>query len=97
MVPALAAGVAFGLNGTFSWLQNGAMLPVAFLPLVLLGVERAVTATRDRRRGHWILISVAIVLAAYSGFVETAYLYGLLVAGWTVLGVCSISRCSSCA
>ncbi len=92
VVPALAAGVAFGLNGTFSWLQNGAMLPVAFLPLVLLGVERAVTATRDRRRGHWILIAVAIALAAYSGFVETVYLYGLLVAGWTGWRVVDLPR-----
>ena len=91
---AVAAGAAFALNGTFAWLQNGAMLPVAFLPLVLLGVERA----RDRSRveggsrGGWVMIAVAIALGVFAGFVETVYIYGLLVGAWTVLRLVELDR-----
>jgi len=92
---AVAAGVAYGLNGTFSWLQNGAMLPVAFLPLLLLGVERARDrATREgpAGRGGWITIAVALALGVFAGFVETVYIYALLVAAWTLWRFVQLDR-----
>jgi hypothetical protein len=92
---AVAAGVAYALNGTFSWLQNGAMLPVAFLPLILLGVERARDrATRDgpSARGGWITLALAIALAVFAGFVETVYIYGFLIAAWTAWRFVQLDR-----
>ena len=43
---AVAGGIAFGLNGTFSWLSHAPANPVAFLPLLLLGVELAADTYR---------------------------------------------------
>ena len=37
-VASVAASVGFGLCGTFSWLGNAVVNPVAFLPLAILGV-----------------------------------------------------------
>ena len=40
IVPALCGATLFELNGTFAWLAHGPIMPVAFLPLVLLGLEQ---------------------------------------------------------
>ena len=89
---AAVAGVAFALNGTLAWLQNGAMLPVAFLPLVLLGVEHAADRAEAGRRGGWAVLALALGLLAQSGFVETAYIGGFLVGGWTIWRCLTIDR-----
>src|SRR5262245_41389416 len=81
---AVVAGVAFGLNGTFAWIQNGAMLPVAVLPLLLVGVEQAVERANEGKRGGWITIAVALALSLLAGFLEVIYIYGLLVVLWTL-------------
>ncbi len=81
---AVACGVAFGLNGSVAWFRYSAANPVAFLPLLLLGVEQARAATEGRRRGGWLLVAVALTLSLYAGFPETAYLDGLLVVVWVV-------------
>jgi len=81
---ASAAGIAFALTGTFAWLRNAAENPVAFLPLALLGVELARSATEEDRRGGWALLGLAIALDAVSGFPETAYLEGLFVVVWAI-------------
>lgn len=81
---AAASGIGFALSGTFAWLRNAAENPVAFLPLALVGVELARSATEDGRRGGWALLGLAIALAALSGFPETAYLEGLFVVVWAV-------------
>ena len=67
-----AAGVAFGLCGTYAWLAHAPIRPVALLPLCLLGVERALDAARLRgRRGGWQLLAVALALSILAGFPET--------------------------
>jgi len=81
---AAASGIGFALSGTFAWLRNAAENPVAFLPLALVGVELARSATEDGRRGGWALLGLAIALAALAGFPETAYLEGLFVLVWAV-------------
>jgi hypothetical protein len=55
--------------------------PIAFLPLLLLGIERAYAATVEGRRNGWRLIAVAGALSFYAGFPEVAYID-------TLLGVC---------
>jgi Bacterial membrane protein YfhO len=76
------AGIAFALNGTFAWLSHASVNPVAFLPLLLLGVEVAYAASVAGRRGGWWLIAVAGALSVYAGFPEVAYLDALLAIGW---------------
>ena len=85
---ALAAGVLFGLNGSFGWYGGYApCLPVAFLPLFLLGIERAAAAARAGRRGGWGLLAVAEAYSILAGFPETAFLDGLLAMGWALLRI----------
>ena len=82
---ATAAGVAFGLCGTFAWFAHAPVRPVAFLPMALLGVERALSAASEQRRGGWRLLAVAIGLSILAGFPETTVIDGLFVIGWAGL------------
>ena len=78
----LAGGAAFALNGTFAWLQNAAFNPVAFLPLALLGLERARAASLEGRPGGYGVLALAGALSVYAGFPETTYLDTLMVVVW---------------
>jgi hypothetical protein len=84
---AVAGGVAFALCGKFAWFADAGVNPLAFLPMLLLGIERCVGAARDGRRGGWRLIALAGALTAYAGFPEVAYvdlLMAVVWAGWRV-------------
>lgn len=70
-------GLMFALNGTYAWLGHAPMMPMAFLPLFLIGIENA-------RSGGFRLIAMALALSIYAGFPETAYLDGLLALVWAV-------------
>ncbi len=89
---AAAAGIAFALNGTFAWLSHATVNPVAFLPLLLLGVELAYSACTERRRGGWWLIAVALALSFYAGFPEVAYIDALLAVLWLGWRCSSVGR-----
>jgi hypothetical protein len=82
---ATAGGVAFGLCGTYAWLANAVMNPIAFLPWTMLGVELVFDEDPRWRRGGRLLVAGALALSLYAGFPEVAYINGLLVAAWTVL------------
>jgi hypothetical protein len=77
-----AAAIAYALNGTFAWFAHAPVNEIAFLPLLLLGIEHAFSASAARRSGGWWLIAVAGALSVYAGFPETAYIDGLLAALW---------------
>lgn len=77
----LALAVAFGLNGTMSWLGNAVVNPVAFLPLTVLGVERLL----GRCRWGWTLTMLGVLVTLLSGFPETAALDLLFVAMWALV------------
>jgi hypothetical protein len=79
---AIAGAVAFALNGKFAWFADAGVNPLPFLPMLLLGIERAFDATRAHRRGGWRLIAVAGALSAYAGFPEVAYVDTLLAVVW---------------
>jgi hypothetical protein len=80
-MPALVGAVLFELNGSFAWQAHGPMMPVAFLPLMLLGAEQA--RADPAGGGRWPLALVAGVAWSFlSGFPETAALDLLFVAGW---------------
>jgi hypothetical protein len=89
---ATAAGVAFGLCGTFAWLAHAPIRPVALLPLCLIGVERAVEAARRHERGGWRLLGVALALSILAGFPETTFIDGLFVGWWAVLRLAGPGR-----
>jgi hypothetical protein len=79
---AFIGAVFYMFNGTFAWFGHGMIMPLAFLPLFLLGIEQAVESTRQNKRGGWALISVAIAFSIYAGFPETAFMDGLLALLW---------------
>ena len=78
---ALTGALCFELNGTFAWFGHGPILPIAFLPMLLFGIERA---RRCPRQGA-ACVGLAIGWSLLAGFPETAYLDGLLGLAW--LGV----------
>ena len=88
----LGAGIAYACNGTFAWLSNAAASPVAYLPLLLWGVEIARDASMTVRRGGWALIAVAVAGSLYAGFPETAYINGLFVCIWCLVRLESLGR-----
>jgi Bacterial membrane protein YfhO len=77
-----AAGIAFALNGTFSWFSHATVNPVAFLPLLLLGLELAYSASIGKSRGGWWLIPIAGALLFYGGFPEVTFIDGLMAVMW---------------
>ena len=84
---ALVAAIGFEFCGTFAWLSDAPIMPIAFLPMFALGIEHAI---QDERGKRWLLIAPAIAFSLYGGFPETAYLDGLLVLAWALirLGQC---------
>ena len=93
-VPALVAGALFALNGTHAWLTNAVFAPVAFLPVILLGVEHAFTRAQARRRGGLVALSLGLALSLLAGFPEVAFIDGLLVALWCVVRSFDVGRSS---
>lgn len=78
-LPCLLGAVCFELNGTFAWFAHGPIMPVAFLPLLLLGLEQA-------RAGG--VPAAAILGTAWSflaGFPETAAIDLAFAAVWAGL------------
>lgn len=82
---AFAGGLLFELNGTFAWLGAPITSPVAFLPMLLLGVEILRKRIADRSCGGWWLIPLALGWSVYAGFPEIAYINGLFAGAW-ILG-----------
>jgi hypothetical protein len=80
-----AAGVAFGLCGTYAWLAHAPIRPVALLPACLLGIEYAIGAASERRRGGWQLLALAFGLSILAGFPETTLLDAVFVVWWAIL------------
>jgi hypothetical protein len=91
-VPALVAGALFALNGTHAWLTNAVFAPVAFLPVILLGVEHAFDRAKSGRRGGLATLSVGLALSLLAGFPEVAFINGLLVALWCVVRFFDVGR-----
>lgn len=87
-----ACGCAFALNGTFSWFAHAPVNPIAFLPLLLLGIERARDAVVENKSHKWGMIAIALALSLYAGFPEVAYLDGLLAVGWIVARTANLHR-----
>ncbi len=90
--PAVLGSILFQCNGTFAWYADAPMLPIAFLPLLLLGLERARTQASADRRGGEALIALAIAFSLLAGSLEVALLDGLLGLAWAGLRIRGLSR-----
>lgn len=82
---AVVGAVCFELCASFAWVGAPMNLPVAFLPLFLLGIERARAAVLEGKTGGWRTIALAVAWSLYAGFPETAYLDGLLALVWAIV------------
>jgi hypothetical protein len=90
--PAVLGSVLFQCNGTFAWYADAPMLPIAFLPLLLLGLERARTDASADRRGGEAMIALAIAFSLLAGHPEVALLDGLLGLAWAAFRIRGLSR-----
>lgn len=85
-------GCLFALSGTFAWLGNAPVNPVAFLPLLLLGVERARDRTISGRGFGYGLVAIALALSLYAGFPEMALFDGLFALAWAAVRAAGMGR-----
>jgi hypothetical protein len=80
----LAGAILYEFNGTFAWHGAPIVAPIAFLPMLLLGVEQLRGRIICGDRSGWLLIPLALAWSLYAGFPETAYIDGLFVGLWVI-------------
>ncbi|WP_433704335.1 YfhO family protein [Paraburkholderia sacchari] len=88
---ALAGAIAFEFNGTFAWLANAVVNPIAFLPLTLYGIETLRDRANSKAAGGAAWMTIGLAASLYAGFPEVAYLNGLLILAWTLARVPSVA------
>lgn len=81
---AFAGALLFELNGTFAWHGAPIVSPIAFLPVLLLGIETLRARVIENAAGGWWLIPLALAWSLYAGFPEVAYINGLLAGAWVL-------------
>jgi hypothetical protein len=84
---AVGGACAFALCGTFAWFSHAPANPIAFLPVILLGVEYASAERGGLDRRAWMTIALGLALSLYAGFPEVAYIDGVLASLWAVARV----------
>ena len=80
-------GMLFALNGSFAWFSHSPVLPVAFLPALLFGLERCRNEAIAGRAGGPAWVALALAFSLLAGFPETAFMDGLLAAAWAAMAV----------
>ncbi len=81
---AFLGAALYSLSPIFFLSPHAAINPLPFLPLLLLGIERAAKATREGRKLGWSLVTISCAYSILGGFPETTYLDGLLAVAWTL-------------
>lgn len=71
-------GILCEFSGTFAWFGHGPIMPLPFLPLLVWGGFNVANAVENKKRGGWLLVTLAIAGSILAGFPETAYMNGLL-------------------
>jgi hypothetical protein len=89
-VAAVAVGAVFALNGTYAWLGNAVLNPVAFLPMLLLGVEMIIESAASSTNRGWYVAALALALSLYAGFPEVAYFDGLFAGLFALVRLASV-------
>jgi len=81
---ASVGGGAFALNGSFAWFGHSMILPIAFLPALVFGLERSRRQAALGQAGGTIWIALGLAYSLLAGFPETAFMDGLLAGVWAV-------------
>lgn len=89
---AAIGAMAFAVNGTYAWIAHTIFNPIAFLPLLLLGVEIARDKAKERQARGWILIAVAIAATVYANFPETGYIDTMFAGLWALVRMRSLPK-----
>jgi hypothetical protein len=87
---AVAGAILYEFNGVFAWHGAPGINPIAFLPCLILGIERARDKSIAGIVGGWSTIAIALGFSIYGGFPETAYIDGLLAVVWSFWRIVSI-------
>jgi hypothetical protein len=86
------AGILFALNGTYAWLGNAVLNPVAFLPMLVLGIEMIFDSGTSASKRGWYIAAIALALSMYAGFPEVAYFDGLFALAWAIVRLFALPR-----
>jgi hypothetical protein len=89
---ATVGGMLFALDGTFAWLANTVVNPLAFLPMLLLGVEIILDRSSNNTRRGLTVAALALALSLYSGFPEGAYFDAIFCGVWALIRLFSLPR-----
>jgi hypothetical protein len=89
---AAVGGMLFAIDGTFAWLANTVVNPLAFLPMLLLGVEIILERSSSRTSRGWTVAVIALALSLYSGFPEGAYFDALFCAVWAIVRLFTLPK-----
>jgi hypothetical protein len=87
---ALTGALVFEFNGTFAWLANAVINPIAFLPVTILGIEKIFEHVTHARKGGIAWLAIGLAASLYAGFPEVAYLDGLLALLWTIVRIAEL-------
>lgn len=88
----LVGALLFQLNGTFAWFSDAPIMPIAFLPLFLFGIERSWRLSEEGQTGGWPWIAIAVAYSIVACFPETAYVDGLLALAWACVRLAESKR-----
>jgi hypothetical protein len=81
----VVGATVFALSAVFVWFWSANTNPVAFLPLLILGIEIAYSRAALKKKGGWFIITAALALSIYAGFPEATFLDGALAAVWAIV------------
>ena len=87
---ALAAAILYEFNGAFALYGPPSITPLAFLPWLILGIERAKEKSVAGVGCGWLTIAISLALSIYAGFPETAYIDGLLALVWSFWSIVNV-------
>jgi hypothetical protein len=89
---ALLGALLYSFNGTFAWFGDAPILPIAFLPMLIWGIERARTRAIAAQPGGVSIIALALAFSLLAGFPETAFVDGVLGAAWCAMVLSALPR-----
>jgi hypothetical protein len=89
---AALGAMAFSINGTYAWITHTIFNPIAFLPLLLLGIEITLDKTKGKRPRGWFVIALAVACTIYANFPETGYIDTLFAGLWALVRMTSLNK-----
>jgi hypothetical protein len=89
---ATGGAVVFALCGTFAWFSHAPVNPIAFLPLMLFGVEYVANRLGSAHHWGWLALALGVALSLYAGFPETAYVDAVFATVWVVARLIEMPR-----